>query len=288
MTPHAPLPAPRRRGDAFFLLLLAAIGGAYVVLILALLAADIAFLFRPSPGAEANPLLRAGLRFVRPLGTPEIQHAVWLTLISCTLSAILSVWVAVPLGYLMSRYDFPGKRWADALLDIPVVLPPLVVGISLLILFRWAPLEAVERVVPFTHAKPGVVLAQFAVAAAFAVRTMRVSFDGISPRQEQVALTLGASRAQAFWRVVLPAARRGVVTAWALAWARSLGEFGPILVFAGTTPRRTVVLSASVYLEQQSGDLEASVAVALLMVVAAAVVLVIVRVYGMESPAAKA
>ncbi len=267
--------------------LLVVIGGAYVVLIIAMLTADVAFLFRDSPGAEVNPLLRALHRFTRPLATADIAHAVWLTLVSCTLSAILSVWIAVPLGYLLSRFEFWGKRWVDGLLDIPVVLPPLVIGISLLILFRWGPLEMVETVVPFTHAPAGVVLAQFAVACAFAVRTMRVTFDGINPRQEQVALTLGASRAQAFWQVVLPQARRGVVTAWALAWARSLGEFGPILVFAGATPRRTVVLSAAVYLEQSAGDLEAAVAVSLLMVLAAAAVLVVVRVYGMDAPAAK-
>jgi molybdate transport system permease protein len=274
------------------------IGGTYVVLIIAMLTADVAFLFREPPiasdkvkavsaGAESNPFLRAAHRFARPLATAEIGHAIWLTLVSCTLSAILSVWIAVPLGYLLSRFTFWGKRLVDGLLDIPVVLPPLVIGISLLILFRWGPLERVETVVPFTHAPAGVVLAQFSVACAFAVRTMRVAFDGINPRQEQVALTLGASRAQAFWQVVLPQARRGVVTAWALAWARSLGEFGPILVFAGATPRRTVVLSASVYLEQSAGDLEAAVAVSLLMVLAAAAVLVVVRVYGMDAPEAK-
>src|SRR5262249_12879440 len=154
----------------------------------------------------------------------------------------LAMWVAVPLGYLLARTTFPGKSVVDTLLDIPIVLPPLVIGISLLILFQLPPGRAVEKVIPVTYHIPAVILAQFAVATAFAVRTMRVTFDQIDPRAEQVALTLGCTRAQAFWRVSMPAARRGVLTAATLAWARSLGEFGPVQVFAGATPMKTVVL----------------------------------------------
>src|SRR5207248_9205998 len=96
------------------------------------------------------------------------------------------------------------------------------------------------------------------------------------------AMTLGCTKAQAFWRVALPEARRGVITAGTLAWARALGEFGPILVFSGATRLRTEVLSTTVFLELSVGHLQAAVAVSLLMVLAAALVLLIVRVYGME------
>ncbi len=255
-----------------------------------MLAADVWFLVRdatPTPWGWLGRLLD---HFARTLASPEIRHAVWLSLISCTLTAILSLWVSVPLGYLMSRYQFRGKWLLDALLDIPIVLPPLVVGLSLLILFHvrlaGKPLEMYlqERLhFAVTYAVPSVVLAQFAVACAFAVRTMRVTFDGLSPRHEQVALTLGCSRAQAFWRVVLPSARRGMVTAATLAWARALGEFGPILVFSGATRMKTEVLPTTVFLELSVGNLEAAVAVSLLMVLAAVIVLVVVRVYGMET-----
>src|SRR5207247_10400420 len=125
-------------------------------------------------------------------------------------------------------------------------------------------------------------------ATAFAVRRMRVTFDQINPRQEQVALTLGCSRGQAFWLVVLPEARRGLITAATLAWARSLGEFGPILVFSGATRMRTEVLPTTVFLELSIGNLEAAVAVSLLMVAAAAVVLVIVRAFGTDAALGKA
>jgi molybdate transport system permease protein len=152
----------------------------------------------------------------------------------------------------------------------------------LLILFQTPFGRAVDAVVPVTYQIPSVILAQFSVSCAFAVRTMRVTFDQLNPRAEQVALTLGCSRCQAFMMVVLPEARRGMITAATLAWARALGEFGPILVFSGATRMHTEVLSTTVFLELSVGDLQAAVAVSLLMVATAAVVLVIVRVFGFD------
>ncbi len=219
------------------------------------------------------------------LAKEEIQYSIKLSLVSCTLTAILSLWVAVPIGYLMSRYEFRGKVVIDTLLDIPIVLPPLVVGLGLLILFQTGLGQWVEELLPFTYAIPGVILAQFMVACAFAVRAMRVTFDQINPRSEQVALTLGCSRGQAFMRVVLPEAGRGMISAGTLAWARALGEFGPILVFAGATRMRTEVLPTTVFLELSIGDLEAAVAVSLVMVAAAMVVLILTRIFGGQAGA---
>src|ERR1051326_5365498 len=268
-------PSPRRVGaDWPFTVGLGLIGGLYVLLIVAMVVADASF-------TSPQHLWRA-------LGSREIQYAIKLSLISCSIAAILSVWVAVPLGYLMSRHRFPGRELLDAVLDIPIVLPPLVVGLSLLILFQTRAGRAVERVFPVTYMVPSVILAQFSVAAAFAVRTMRVTFDQINPRSEQVALTLGCSRRQAFWSVVLPEARRGILTAVTLAWARSLGEFGPILIFSGATRMKTEVLSTTVFLELSVGHLEAAVAVSLLMIAAAVVVLLVVRFFGAEETFVKA
>jgi molybdate transport system permease protein len=274
-TGSSPSSPPHRVGsDLPFLIALAVLGGLYVVLIVAMVGADTAF-------TSPQNLWQA-------LGSPEIRFSIQLSLISCTITAILSLLVSVPLGYLMSRHDFYGKALIDAVLDIPIVLPPLVVGLSLLILFQTPPGRWIERFVPFTYARPGVVLAQFSVACAFAVRTMRVTFDQIHPRHEQVALTLGCSQAQAFWLVVLPVARRGMLTAFTLSWARALGEFGPILVFSGATRMKTEVLSTSVFLELSVGSLEAAVAVSMLMIVAAVLVLVLVRYLGSESILGKA
>ncbi|HEY1190531.1 MAG TPA: ABC transporter permease subunit, partial [Gemmata sp.] len=101
---------------------------------------------------------------------------------------------------------------------------------------------------------------------------------------ESSARTRGCGRGQAFWRVALPEARRGVLTAFTLAWARALGEFGPILVFCGATRMRTEVLSTSVFLELSVGNLEAALAVSLLMIAVAVAVLVVTRAFGLRGP----
>jgi molybdate transport system permease protein len=214
------------------------------------------------------------------LDSQEIRYSIGLSLVSCTASALLALLLAVPIGYLLSRGHFVGNSLLAALLDIPIVLPPMVVGLCLLIFFRTPAGQMIERVIPFTYTAAGVVLAQFVISAAFAVRTMRGVFDQLSPRPEEVAMTLGCSRGQAVWLVTLPAARRGMFAAFSIAWARSLGEFGPILVFAGVTPMKTEVLSSSIFIELSVGRIEGAVAVSLLMVALALVVLVSVHVAG--------
>jgi molybdate transport system permease protein len=219
----------------------------------------------------------------------------------------------------------------DTLLDIPILLPPLIVGLSLLILFNrispsaccgmlaggaliaaiWGVARKGNEIIirfllgsavlfgllclvfcgsersledivsevgfPMTFHPLGVVLAQFPVAAAFAVRTMKTTFDQISPRYEEVAMTLGCNRGQALLRVVLPLAGRGIVAAGTMAWARALGEFGPILIFAGATRGRTEVLATSVFLEINIGNLPGAAALSLLMILLAVSTLLIVR-----------
>jgi molybdate transport system permease protein len=263
------------------------IGGLYVVLLVGMLLADVAYMVSADRGGEvvlpaalewARPALRTVSPIIDALAKPEIRYSVKLTLVSCLLTTILSLVVAVPLGYMLSRYRFPGRNLLDSLLDVPIVLPPLVVGLSLLILFQFWPFRLASRT--FVFQVPGVVLAQFMVAAAFAIRTMRATFDQIDTWQEKVALTLGCNQAQAFMLVAFPRSWHGMLTAATLAWARALGEFGPLLIFAGATRNKTEVLSTTVFLEMSIGNLEAAVAVSLLMVTAAVTVLVIVRVWG--------
>jgi molybdate transport system permease protein len=256
----------RIKSDVPFLAGLGVIGGFYVLLIISMLVADAFF---TSPG-----------HLLKALGSREIRYAIKLSLVSCSLTTILSLWVAVPIGYLMSRYEFRGKAWLDGILDIPIVLPPLVIGLSLLILFQMPLFKQIDEGIGITYEIPSVIIAQFMVACAFAVRTMRTTFEQINPRTEQVALTLGCSRSQAFWMVVIPEAKPGMIAAATVAWARSLGEFGPILVFSGATRMKTEVLPTSVFLELTVGNIEAAVAVSLLMVLMAVAVLVIVRRYG--------
>ena len=263
----------RQRSDVPFFAVMGGLSSCFVLLIVLMLAADVMFTSLSD--------------FKTALVKPEIQAAFKLTMLTCTASAVLSLMVATPLGYLLSRYRFPGRWIVDTLVDIPIVLPPLVLGLSLLILFHlsingWQLERWLRDDIGFgvTYRWPAVVLAQFSVACAFAVRTMRVTFDQIDPRAEDVARTLGCTRAQAFLKVALPQAERGMIAAATVAWARSLGEFGPILVFAGATRMRTEVLSTTVFLELSVGELNSAVAVSLIMVAVAMVVLLLLRILG--------
>lgn len=269
-------------------------GLAYLVLIVAMVVADFQFV---------------SLQDLKDLlADPQIRFSIWLSLISCTIASILSMWVAIPSGYVLARLgrDAINNRYShkpltrrtllatrylvDTILDIPIVLPPLVVGISLLILFqspagRWLDqttgqlfsLFGFTEISGITYQIPAVILAQFTVAAAFAIRTMRDTFEQIDQRAEQVATTLGASQCITFSQVALPQARSGCVAAFTLAWARSLGEFGPILIFAGTARMKTEVLSTTVYLNFQFGNIRAAVAASIILLTLAILVLVITR-----------
>ena len=259
--------------------------GAYLLFLIAMLIATAAYC-TPADIKEA-------------LNAEEIRYSIGLSLKTCTITALLAVVLAVPVGYLLARSSFPGKSIVEAALDIPIVLPPMVIGLCLLIFFQsnwggWLEdgFAVIARAIAgvfqkgpipdanhyrFTYTVFGIVLAQFVIGAAFAIRTMRGVFDHISSRPEEVAMTLGCHRAQAVWLVTLPSATKGMWAAGSVAWARSLGEFGPILVFAGATRMKTEVLPTSVWLELSVGNLESAVAVSMVMVTMAMMVLVGVR-----------
>ena len=243
---------------------LAIVTGGYLAFVLAILVATVGF--------TSFEDLRAAIN------STEIRFAVVLSLLTCTISALLSLLIAVPTGYLLARRRLRGKSLIEAALDIPIFLPPMVIGLCLLIFFQTGLGRFIEdATVRFTYTVYGIVLAQTVIGAAFAIRTMRGTFEHLSARPEQVAQTLGCSEFGAFWHVALPSAGRGMLAAATIAWARSLGEFGPILVFAGATRMKTEVLPTTVWLELSVGNLEAAVAVSVLLVGMAFAVLALVR-----------
>jgi len=253
------------RGDRNFIKVIAVVAVAYVGLLLAMVLANVALVVSDSTSAWGT------------LGRPEIQQAILLSLGTSLLSAVLSVWIGTGIAYLVSREQFPGRRLVDFLMDLPIFLPPLVIGISLLILFRRTPLAALDSALGIAFYVPAIVLAQTVVGVAFVYRTMKATFDTMSTRQERIAQSLGCSRFGAFCKITLPQSRQGLVTAAAIAWARSFGEFGPVLVFAGSIRGRTEVMPVSIYLELNSGNLSGAVMIALMMIAIAAVVLSVTR-----------
>lgn len=208
----------------------------------------------------------------------ELLFSIRLTLVTASLSALLAVVFAVPASYAISRAEFPGKQVVDTLLDLPIVLSPIALGAALLIFFN-SPLGAgiEKRMFRFVFEAPGVVLAQFVVVTALAVRMMKSTFDGISLRYETVARTLGCSRWQAFFKVTLPLARNGLIASAILAWARAAGEFGATVTLAGATPMKTETMPIAIYLSLSSAEVEKAVAVILVLIGISLVTLVFLR-----------
>ncbi len=207
----------------------------------------------------------------------EIQQALWLSIGTSVYSTVISLWVGTAIAHLISQRQFWGCRFIDLLMDLPVFLPPLVIGISLLILFRQTPLVWFDEWFHIAFAVPAIIVAQTIVGTAFVYRTMKATFDQHAGRIEGIAETLGASRWQVFSRITLPASKQAIVASIAIAWARAFGEFGPVLVFAGSFRGRTEVLPVSIYLELNSGNVAGAAAISLLMILIAAIVLLLVR-----------
>jgi len=228
-------------------------------------------------------LLRGIGDFCHMLVQREILAALWLSLWTSTLSVAVGLLFAIPMGYALSRYRFATRPLVDSIVDLPIILPPVIVGLSLLVYFQSPTGKWIESsLVQFVFQRKGIVLCQFLVAASLGIRAMALTFDGIDPRLEHVAMTLGCTRTGAFFRVALPMAVRGIVVGGILIWTRAFGLFGPLMVFVGAVRYRTEVLPTTIYLEQSVGRLEVALAVAIFMLLLATVGLVVVRVVGLR------
>jgi len=237
----------------------------FVLAVLALVAADLWF-----TNAQAMQ---------KVLASEEIRHAVRLTLLTSVCTLVLVVVFAIPVGYALSRYRFPGSVVLDALVDLPIVMPPVILGVSLLVFFRtpvgrW--IESVEWM-RFVYTVKGIVLCQFFLTASLGIRAAKAAFDAADQRLERLALTLGCTHGQAFRMVAIPMARGGLAAGAVMAWARAVGVFGPLLIFVGAVPMKTEVLPTVVYLEVSIGRIEPALAVAMLLLAIAMVALVLLH-----------
>ncbi len=212
--------------------------------------------------------------------TPASLAALGLSLRTATLSTIVSVAVGVPLAVVLARTSFPGQRVVRALVLLPLVLPPVVGGIALLYTFGrrgliGQHLEVLGIEIAFTTT--AVVLAQAFVATPFLVIGLEGALRTAGRRYEEVATTLGAAPSTVFWRITMPLVAPGLISGAVLAFARSLGEFGATLTFAGSLQGVTRTLPLEIYLQRET-DPDAAVALSMLLVAVATVI--VVTVYG--------
>lgn len=192
----------------------------------------------------------------------EVWQVAWFTTWVAAAGTLLILPPGIALGWLLARKHWRGKILVETIVTLPLVMPPVATGLVLLkllgrrgLLGRWIEsLFGVEIV--FTWR--AVVIATAVMSFPLLVRTARLALEGVNPRFEQVARTLGAGPWRVFWTITLPLAARGLVAGAVLAFARALGEFGATIMVAGFIPGRTATLALSIYhLVQLSRDNEA-------------------------------
>jgi len=215
-------------------------------------------------------------------GSSAVIAALGLSLTTTAISLLLSVVIGLPLAFVLARRSFRGKWLAEAFVDLPIVLPPSVAGLALLLVLGrrgllGGPLAGAGLDIAFTTA--AVIIAQTFVSAPFFIRSARAGIAAVERDLEDAARVDGASELRLFWDVTAPLAAPALAAGLVMTWARALGEFGATIMFAGNVLGRTQTLPLVVYSEFQAGDLDASIAAAAMLVLAAFAVLVAVRAF---------
>ena len=212
--------------------------------------------------------------------SPAVLAALTVSAQTTLMTLLITVALGTPIAYGLARTEFWGKSLLDALLDLPIVLPPVVAGLGLLLTFgrngllgdgiRLANLE-------LAFSPAAVVMAQLFVAAPYFIRAARVGFASVDADTVSAALTDGATPLQAFCYVTWPLSRTALLEGAVLTWTRALGEFGATILFAGSLEGRTRTITLGIYSALES-DLDAALTLAGLMAVLAFVVLFAFRV----------
>ena len=214
-------------------------------------------------GAEIGPA-----RFWAIITAPRTLAALRVTVTAAFVATIFNALYGLLMAWVLTRYDFPGRRILDALMDVPFALPTAVAGISLTALYSangWfgAPLAAMGIELVYTLA--GVTLAMTFTSTPFVVRAIQPVLEDLDPALEQAAMTLGARPFQIFRRVVLPAIWPAWLSGATVAFARSLGEFGAVVFIAGNLPFKTEIAALLAYIRLEEYDYQGAAAIALVL-----------------------
>ncbi len=216
------------------------------------------------------------------LASEEILFSIRLSFITSVISTFFCLVLALPIAYGMERFPIPGKKLFNALLDVPLALPPIVSGVALLLLFGTTEFgrTLAAHGLKFVFTVKGIIIAQFFVNIPYMIRVLKSTIADINPRLEFVARTMGCSRMQVFIKVTLPLAKNGLVAGIVITWARALGEFGGALMLAGATRMKTETLPISLFLNMSTGDLPEAMAAATILIVCSVVSLFIFELLG--------
>jgi len=215
------------------------------------------------------------------ISDPRVVQSYKVTVSGAFYSTIIVAGIGFVLAWIISRYDFPGRRLIDALVDLPFALPTAVAGITLSALFvptgwlgRWfEPLG-----IKISYAYPGLVLAMIFTSLPFIVRSLQPVLEDLEPEFEEAAATLGATRWQTFWRVLLPSLVPALISGASQAFIRSLGEFGAVIMIAGNIPFQTEITSLMIFVRLQEFNYPAAAAIASVVLIASLALLFLLQV----------
>jgi sulfate transport system permease protein len=206
--------------------------------------------------------------FVGAVASPRALASYRLTFGAAFLGAAVNVVFGTILAWTLVRYRFPGRKLVDALVDLPFALPTAVAGIALTALYapngwvgQW--LAPLGIHVAFTPA--GVVLALTFIGLPFVVRTVEPVLQDLDAEVEEAAMSLGASRAQTFWRVILPSILPALLTGFALALARAVGEYGSVIFIAGNMPMVSEIAPLLIVIKLEQFDYAGAAAIGVVM-----------------------
>jgi sulfate/thiosulfate transport system permease protein len=203
------------------------------------------------------------------LSTPEAQHAFWLTIVMVAVAIPLNTIFGIACALVLVRHNFRGKGLINALIDLPFAISPVVIGLSLVLVYGsldgWFGPWLLEQGIRVIFTPVGMVLATMFVSLPFVVREIEPVLREIGEDQEQAASTLGANGWQTFWRITLPSIRWGVTYGVVLATARALGEFGAVSIVSGKISGETETLPLFVQKQFETFNVSGAYAAALVL-----------------------
>ena len=222
--------------------------------------------------------------FLDTLFSDRVLFSIRLSLFAASVVSILSVIIGLPAAYALSRYEFRGKRVIDAVLEIPMVMSPVSLGAVILIFFNTRGGEYIQdHFTIFVFEVSGIILAQFVTTAGIATRLIKTTIDEIPVRYEAVARSLGATPFKAFFTVTMPLARRGILAAVILSWAKAIGEFGATIMVAGSMAMKTETIPVAIFMRLASADISGTIVLIIILLVFGMGVLSLIRLLGVKA-----
>jgi sulfate transport system permease protein len=216
-------------------------------------------------------------QFLEATTTPRVVASYRLTFGASFLAALLNAFFGLIVAWVLVRYQFSGKRLIDALVDLPFALPTAVAGIALTAIYaqngligQWLPFKV-------SYTPLGVWVALVFIGLPFVVRTLQPVLEDVNREFEEAATTLGASRWQTFTRVIFPILMPALLTGFALAFARALGEYGSVIFIAGNMPMVSEITPLLIITKLEQYDYAGATAIAVVMLVAAFVLLLVIN-----------